>query len=731
MKTSTAANPPATLARMEEQGSITAALALFGEGHTRRVSEEKLAAKQEVALIQDGQDLAARPEQTDVPASRLARRSGGASDPRLASTTPVGSKHAPVISAAQEALQRATALIDEVLVAPPGPGAELLPKAIAAVTGALNAVRPAATLFGSGRAEAGKEEGLQAAFAALLGGAEALRLKAGVPQLVEQPPSYAPGLALLSRRANELRALAPYILGPVDAGAKAEQRPTEAADLAATRDTAAKLGQFLERDPQFVSAEVRGTLSFLKDVGLRVGWYRDGGQHLLYCTSSLKTKKGKSVSLDEVASAVREAQQHLGLEPLPFVTSSPKATASRMEEAWGLLHRAFSAQDPESRARWQPGGLHLHAPSTGLFSEIGGWSFTSEAWPGLNVDLYSNDGWLARADHPSFKKGTAEGLERELRSYLAGHGLGDVPIAVKKARRPLTPEHAEAIRDRLEALRTSASKPAGRSPEALLQTRVSEIKVERDPHSNELEVAVYVPASGTGYYGEPLLQVEEAVRAILSDDPSTIGARIRIKLDPQEDQRGFRPQMISVLFGQWTTPEQQARAKTDDEAQGARLAPYVRSFQVDRRTQGLDRFAAGGPVQSELVSQMKHDPEEAKGEWKAALRNNLAAWFLGVGAAEPAWTRRFEQLPLAQRADFLELALKFLDGPVPPTLVEASRTFRRLNGRVDLERTCTQNGTQSAAQMAETDAIFKQGLGGRAKEVAFAALADARAPTAR
>lgn len=395
-----------------------------------------------------------------------------------------------------------------------------------------------------------------------------------------------------------------------------------------------------------------------------------------------------------------------------------------MEEAWGLLHRAFAAQDPQSLERWQPGGLHLHAPTTGLFSDVGGYF---EPHRGLHVDLYSNDGWLTRADDPSFKKGTQAGLERELRSYLAGHGLGDVWVEVKKTRRSLTPEHAKAIRDRLEGLRTSESKPAVDRPREVLKERVSAIEVERDPHSNELEVAVYVPASGTGHYGEPLLFVEEAVRSLLADDPSTIGTRIRVKLDPQPDERGHRPEMISVLFGQWTSPERQAQAKAEGEVIDARHAPYLRSYQLERRTQGLERFAAGGPVQGELVAQMRHDPEEAKGEWKAALRNNLSAWFLGEGVADPSWRGRFEQLPLAQRTDFLELALAFLEGgAAPSTLVEAAKTFRRLAGRVELERACTENGTQSASQRAETDAIFEQGLGGPAKDAALAAIAQAR-----
>lgn len=716
VKTSTGAPPPRTLALVDEPASVTAALAMLGGGQTRRISEQKLETKSRVALSQDGQDQPPHLDPSPAPASRLERRAGGAADPRLV-TDAMGSKHTPTMRAAEGALLEAASLLRGLLGAPSGSGAEQLPKVITAVTEALNGLRAVATLFESGRAERGPAVDFQPAFAAFLEGYAALRTSDGGSN---------PGLTLLAKRLAEVWGLAPAILGAeIAASLKAEGTHDEAHDRASTQDAAEKLSRFLERDPAYTSPEVSGTLSFLKDVHLRVGWFRDAGQHRLYCSASPKTSKGRSVSLEDVASAVRAAQLYLGLAPIPFLTSGPKLTESRIEEAWGLVRQAFAAQDPESLQRWQPGSLHLHAPVTGLFADVGGYL---DPHRGLQVDLYSNDGWLTRADEPSFKKGTQDGLERELRRLLAGHGLGDIRVDVTKARRTLTPDHAQAIRDRLEGLRSSESKPAAASPEAQFKAQVSEIKVERDPYSNELEVAVYVPASGTGYYGEPLLLVEEAVRALLADDPSTIGTRIRVKLDPQPDARGYRPEMISVLFGNWTSPERQAHAKAEGEAIDARHAPYIASYRLERRAKALERFAAGGPIQGELVTQMRHDPNEAKGEGKAALTHNLAAWFLGEGAADPTWTRRFEQLPLAQRPDFLELALAFLeDGAAPPALVEASRTFRRLNGRVELERACTQNGTQSAAQMAETDAIFTLGLGGPAKDAALAAIAQARA----
>ena len=228
MKTST--TPPRAAALVDEPASVTAALAMFGGGQTRRVSEEKLAAKQQGALVQDGQDQS-RPQQVELPASRPTRRTAGISDPRLVCAEPVGSKHTPTIRAAEQAVQDAASLLNGLFGADLGSRPELLPKVVAAVTEALNGVRQVATLFGSGGAQPGGEVDFQPAFAAFLKGYVALSLSDGASGGSE--PAFVNGLALLSKRTTELWGLAPSILGgQVAARMNAERIPAEAGELA-------------------------------------------------------------------------------------------------------------------------------------------------------------------------------------------------------------------------------------------------------------------------------------------------------------------------------------------------------------------------------------------------------------------------------------------------------------------------------------------------------------------
>ncbi|MBK6687823.1 MAG: hypothetical protein IPG45_25335 [Deltaproteobacteria bacterium] len=672
------------------------------------------------------------------------------------------SNGAQAIAAAQGALERLTAAVTSFHTPrplKPNAGSEhpaTLAKVLATLTESLSLLRRAAAHFDSGGPRVKNDADFRAVFSGFLEVYAALKLVDQVGE-VDPRPAFEDGRKLMLKKMDEIWALAPSFLGEAGAAKlEAERLVPIPNDLAPTRAAATKLNRFIRGGASSENATVRRAWKLLNDVGLEAHFSRQGGKYALSCDrgtawwlgpdlrahASGRHEKGRPsrthqhYSLDEVASAIRTALEHLGLDSqLPVVLSRPSQTEQRLEEAWSLLHHAFEvrdfiavpqALDPYAMRRWETGSISLEPPATGFFKAQGGFF---ETRPGLYVVSYSNDRFLSRSDHPSFKEGTPERLASDLRGYLAQRGLGDVWLEVKTAHRPLSEAHAGAIRDRLEAVRSSATKPAPGTPEALLKDQVSEIRVEQDPYSKEREVVVEVPGSSTGYYGEPLLRIEEAVRAILSDDPTTIGTRIRIKLDPQADALGRRPEGISVLFGKWETPEEQARVHTQAAAADDRFAPSLKAYALERRLKGVERFAAAGQIQAELVAQMEHDPNEHRSNWQDPLAHNLAAWFLGQGAADPSWSQRFEQLPLSERADFLELSLEFLKGAQQaPGLLEALTTFRRLAGRLELERACTQNGAQSPAQMAHTDAVLSAGLAGPAKEAAWSAIALARQP---
>lgn len=736
-----------------EPPAVTAALAMFGAGHTREVSEAKLA---EAASL-GPQGLVPTPVRklVEAPASRATARTGGVADPRLPKAQAQSSaKPEAVIAGALAALDRVTDQVRDFHITPhlgPKEGAtqpsrprpEKLPRVLAAVTEGLRSLREAAAHFDSGRADASSHPGLAAGFerfvdvhAALIRGDEAT-------YPYEQEPAFKDARALLAKRMDELWSLAPSFVGKDVAERLTRQRiPAVPRDLAQARAGAQALGRivgdhlapkyFAPRDPA-----LRKIAQRLHDNVMGVDFFREGGRYAvgLSGVGVQRLDRGRALpqaSLEEVESAARTVLAHSNLDPdLPIVVPHPGATPLRREEAWSVLQQAFESRDyitqPKSGSeyalrRWEPGTFELLPPPSS--SPMEQWRSEDKI---LRIVQYTN-GSLHRGGLRTFEEGTPERLEVDCREYLSARGLRDIHVEVTPARRALTLERAEAIKARILSAISADAPPEAGSPEALLKREVSAVTVERDAFAERREVVVYTKGTHT-WDRERLEGIERAARALLTDDPQAIGAPIRVRLVPEPDHLGHLPEVSSIAFGEFQTEAGRQRGWSEYQTARAKLeqSPGLVEFLRKARVAALERFAQQGSAQAELVRAMRADPECAREDWKPSLMQNLAAWFLGAGSAEPAWRLRFEALPLSQRADLLELSLELLgDTAQAPALREALVTFRRLEGRVALEAACTRNGTQSPEQQAHTDALFGQGLSGPAREAALAAVAEAR-----
>lgn len=692
----------------------------------------------------------------DVPASSITARRGRVTDPRL--TTPAaqdGSKHEQTITNALAALEQLTAVVRDFHTTshrqpydgksfPIGERPAKLPKVVTAATEGLRSVRDAAALFDAGRADRASFPGLRTAFEGFLDVHAALILGEQERHGYEQEPAYKDARALLSMKLEQLWSLAPAFLGKELVARLERQRlPAVPKDLPPVREAAAALSDVIRgsRAPEALAprdTQLQTAVQILKDNLQDADYYREGGKHAigLHGFGMARMVNGRwraQASLEDVELASRTVLERLGLDAtLPIAVRHPGPTPLRREEAWSVLRQAFDARDfidvPTSGSeyglrRWQPEALELLPPPAAIFLEDGS---GSEAQI-LRVAMYPNKLFDPLKER-SHEEGTPKRLESDLKNYLWRRGFRDIHVFVTPMPRPLSPEKAEALRQRLAAVLSSDSKPAYGTPEAIVKAQVNAVEVEIDALTNAREVVVYTPGTTT-WDSLRLLEIEGAVRALLSDDPTATATRIRVKLDPRPNGLGHLPEPASVLFGRFSSEADRRRAHEDAQAVDARLAadPGLRAYDRKVRAEALERFASGGAVQAELVAEMKSDLDGTQAAWKHALGKNLTAWFLGEGSADPAWRQSFEQLPLAQRADLLEISLEFLgDTDQTPALREALVTFRRLEGRAALEAACTRNGTQSPEQMAQTDAIFGDGLRGPAREAALAVITEAR-----
>lgn len=736
-----------------EPSAVTAALATFGAGHARKVSEAKLA---EAALFpSDGQEHAGVSKLADAPASRATARAGGVADPRLAQKDlRADAKREKSIVGALAALDRITELVTEFHTTPHfgpydgktyplGDRKEKLPRVLAAVTEGLRSLREAAALLGAGQVDPAKHPGFAPAFENFLNAHAALIRGDEAKYGYEQEPVFKDTRARLSTKLTELWGLAPSFVGRDVADRLARQRiPSVPSDLPPVREGARALWEIISghRPLEYFAPRdsvLRKAAQRLEDNATGVEFYREGGKHAigLRGVGIWRMEGGRElprVSAEEVESAARAVLEHSKLDAtIPIAVQHPGPTPLRREEAWSVLRQAFDARDfvavPASGSeyalrRWQPDTFELLPPTPERFVEPRGSDSKS-----LQLIQYTN-GSTHRGSLNAFAEGTPERLEADCRDYLRVRGFQDVHVSVTLARRALSPERAEAMRQRILDTVSAEATPKVGTPEALLRSQVSAVTVEHDPFAERREVVVYTKGTYT-WDRERLERIEGAVRALLADDPQAIGAPIRVRLIPEPNSLGHLPEVSSVVFGEFKTEADRQRSWEEYQSAMTKLeqSPGLVGFLLEARRTAVERFAREGPVQAELVRAMRSDLECAREDWRPALLENLTAWFLGEGSPDPAWRLRFEQLPHSQRADLLELSLEFLgDTAQAPALRDALVTFRRLEGRAALEAACTRNGTQSPEQRAHTDAIFGDGLRGPAREAARAAIAGAR-----
>jgi hypothetical protein len=628
-----------------------------------------------------------------------------------------------------------------------------IPKVVARVSQDLGAIKEAAALFSSGQIDPGSAaaQKLGASFDDFLNIHAAMVRAPDAQWKYENEGSYPKQMETLRSKMAEIWSLSGSVIGE-EAKAKAErqrldQKPADYAPVTAAtgRLWETAFGYYAPGAGQPHNKELNRAVEILKDNVSDVSYVREAGRYSI-ALSGVGTKRFVSnrgeipIAKDEVIEkACRLILKETGLDDsVPIHIHHPGATPMRREEAWSVLAEAFATRDfidkPKSGSdyylrRWSP-NLDLGAPRDKGY----GW---------VTIPIFLHGNVVQSRNDQSMKDGTPDRIASDVNGYLWTRGFKDIHVEVLWSPRPLTQKDAEGLVARLDAARgdwKSAQSleimppsPLTMTPTELMKHWVTDITIENGVHGAGREVVVHgKPAAGIDKR-EQLKAFERAVREIL-DDPASQGTPVRIQF-PSED--GTPRTEYSMLFGEMTSTDnrshnlqrlEEARAKVDS-------GPYshIEYAKKDRREKA-EKFGELGSAQAALVAEMKKGGGDAS--WEEALQKNLSGYFLGEGQADPSWRKNLEKLSIKERAEFLEIALRFVDPLTAyPTAAELEKTeslhvalstWRRLEGRVALEHESAKNRTQVPEYMAHTDAIFRERLGGPALEYSLKAIEDAR-----